>query len=1024
MAKTILGLDLGSSSIGWALLSAPDESKGETEGRILRAGVRVFPEGVDRDTKGFERSKTVQRREARGARKVHRRRHLRKQLLLARLREVGLLPPTEQELLDLVRSTDPYQLRTKALDHALSAYELGRILYHLAQRRGFKSNRKGTKKSEEGPVLKGISELAGHIQEYGCRTLAEYLHKVSAGEIPRTEDGTWPLRIRGKYTERKMYVEEFDAIWEAQKRAHSTVLTDVLRNIIRDDILFFQRPLKSSEHLIGFCDLEPEERRCPRDRWEAQQFVVVQEINNLRRIDIETGELAPLTSEERDILLNQLAWTKQITMEKAYKLLGWPESSRLSLEIAKRKYLKGNAVGAAIAKSLGSDAARALSQDQVVRIGALLSEEEEEEALAQKLKADLGLTDDQVTGLMESAAQFPEGYLSVSLKAITKLMPYLEAGKVFSEAKEAAGYLRSDQLLGEDLDCLPLPWDSKRDVPLTNNPVVQKALFETRKVVNALLNHFRAEFANPNWKPDEIVIEMAREARGSIDQRNERNIEMRRRERKRKEWAEIIQRDHSIPLPTRQDILKYELWLESGKVCAYTGRPISAGQLFSGAVQIDHILPFSRSLDDSFMNKVLTFVEFNEKKGNLTPFEYFTQTTDHGEKGRWDEILKWVRDQKDVPWAKRRRFIQKEIDTDACIQRQLNDTRYISRLVRSYLAGLAPKDRRPLEYVRCSRGDMTAHLRRDWGLEQVLGTDRKNREDHRHHAVDAVVVALTNHKRLWALASLAKEQAYRRQERRASMPAPWPNFWEEVKQAAQAIIVSHRPTRRIRGQLHEETFYGPTSEPTTFAVRRPVDQLTASMLDKIIDPVVRARVKEATTVTGDKVKFLTAPTMASGVPIKKVRLHVEGTTMIRLKPASEPKKYVKPGENHHIAIYVIDQRDEKKYEEVVVPMLEAARRKARGEEVVPRTLAGKPEAKLLFSLCKNDLVAIPEGEEVSYWRVVKFSAGHSIYLRPHCFAGKAQDTSNLLRKAAIPLARMGAYKITVDPIGRLHRAND
>lgn len=1024
MAKTILGLDLGCSSIGWALLSEPDESKGEIKGRILRAGVRVFPEGVDRDTKGLEKSKTVQRREARGVRKTHRRRRLRKQLLVEKLREVGLLPPTEQELLNLIRSTDPYQLRAKALDHALSPYELGRVLYHLAQRRGFKSNRKGTKKSEDGPVLKGISELACRIQENTCRTLGEYLFKASTGGIRDTGDAPWPVRIRGPYTERKMYMEEFDAIWDVQKQAHPDVLTDALRKSIRDEILFFQRPLKSAEHLVGFCDLEPEERRCPRDRWEAQQFVAVQEINNLRRIDIETGELAFLTSEERDILLDQLAWAKQITTERAYRLLGWPDSSQFNMDIAKRKYLKGNAVGAAISKSLGNKEARALSQDQIVRIGALLSEEEDEGRLAETLKENFGFSDEQVAGFLQNAAQLPEAYLSVSLKAITRLMPHLNEGKVFSDAKEAAGYQRSDQLWGEDLNRLPLPWDFKREVPVTNNPVVQKALHEIRKVVNALIKQVCEESGNPNWKPDEIVIEMAREAQGSIAQRNERNIEMRKRERKRKEWAEIIEKDLNIPLPTRQDILKYELWLESGKVCPYTGRPISAGQLFRGEVQIDHILPYSRSLDDSFMNKVLSFVGFNARKGNLTPYEYFSQTTDHQEKDRWEAILKWVRDQKDVPWAKRRRFIQKEIDTDACIQRQLNDTRYISRLVRSYVARLAPKDRHPFQYVRCSRGDMTAQLRRDWGLEAILGKDRKNRDDHRHHAVDAVVVALTNHKRIWALASLAKEQAFRRQERRASLPEPWPNFWEEARQVIAGIIVSHKSTRRIRGQLHEETFYGPTSEPTTFAVRRPVDQLTASMLDKIIDPVVRARVKETATISGDKVKFVTAPTMPSGVPIKKVRIHVEGTTMIPLKPATEPKKYVKPGENHHIAIYVINKGDEKEYEEDVVSMLKAARRKARGEEIVPHTLAGRPGSKLLFSLCKNDLVAIPEGDSLSYYRVAKFSSGQSIHLRPHYFAGKAGDISNRLLKAAIPLVKMGAYKITIDPIGRLCRGND
>jgi len=194
MSDCVLGIDLGPTSIGWALIGTSNEC----ETRLIDAGVRVFPEGVDRDTKGLEKSKNMVRREARGARRQKERRRQRKRRLRAILRGIGLWPKTEADL-RIFRELDPYELRVKGLDQPVKPFELGRVLYHLNQRRGFKSNRKSGKSQENGRVLSAITQLQKEIEQAGCRTLGEYFFKIKACE-----------RIRNHYTRREMYQDEFE----------------------------------------------------------------------------------------------------------------------------------------------------------------------------------------------------------------------------------------------------------------------------------------------------------------------------------------------------------------------------------------------------------------------------------------------------------------------------------------------------------------------------------------------------------------------------------------------------------------------------------------------------------------------------------------------------------------------------------------------------------------------------------------------------------------------------------------------
>lgn len=359
-----LGLDLGSASIGWALLALDSSHNPHS---LFRAGVRIFEPGVEGSMSEIERgkdqSKAIDRRTARLHRRQLRRRAARQRDLFLLLQQGNLLPPTvnpsahlsdqrHQVLNDLDRALTadlrrsveagslwaveqslPYYLRKSALDRKLSAFELGRVLYHLIQRRGFKSNRREGKKTKDddvGKVKAGISELETLMVSAGSRTLGEYFAGLNSHE----------RRIRGRWTARAMYEREFQQIWEKQRAYSPDVLDDDLKAQI-SKLLFFQRPIAAQEHLIGFCELEKEERRAPWAFLEAQRFRALQKVNDLRVI--EQGALVerPLTDDERKAVFAKLEDEGDQSFAALKKLLGL-KRAEFNLERGGEKRLRGN----------------------------------------------------------------------------------------------------------------------------------------------------------------------------------------------------------------------------------------------------------------------------------------------------------------------------------------------------------------------------------------------------------------------------------------------------------------------------------------------------------------------------------------------------------------------------------------------------------------------------------------------------------------------------------------------------------
>ena len=1031
-----LGLDLGSNSIGWALID-------ETGGRIIGIGVRIFQEGVDRDQTGGEHPKNEQRRIARGMRRQIARRARRKAVLRKSLVECGLLPidSKEQQVLDRL---DPYVLRSRALIEPLSKYEIGRLLIHLNQHRGFLSNRKAdrSKAKENSEMLSEINELAVQIGEH---TLGHFFAKSRKAD-PHS-------KVRGKHTRRDMYIKEFDRIWQTQQQHHPELLTDELKFGRRGElkyprepeplrkrrsnsllseygihgILFFQRALYWPKSVIGVCELEPKQKRCPKADRMAQRFRILNEVNNLRILP-QRGGPRPLNVDERAKLIAHLSEKKERTFDEIRKCLGLLDGDGFNLEAGGRKKLLGMTVDAILAQKglFGSDWKKRSDPEKTLIVRSLI--DDDEETIRHIATSAWGCTAELAEKLIDT--DLGDGYMSVSRVAIEKLLPYLEQGLPMMSrdgspsALFEAGYLRPDQRVINERNDLPLVPD---DIV---NPLVRQALFEVRKVVNAIIREF--------GKPAAIHIEMAREVKGNADSRSKDSAKMRDRERARDAAAaQIRELGYKV---TRDAIERFLLWHEQGEICIYSGRPISPQQLFGGEADVDHILPYSRSLDNSFANKVVAFRSENQLKGNRTPFEWLNGMDD----AKFEGILQRAGN---LPYefrnSKRQRLQQQSVELETFLSRQLNDTAYITKKVREFVECLGCD-------VVASKGQHTAELRHVWGLDTVLrddGLNLKNREDHRHHAVDALIVALTNRPRLQQLA--------RTRFSNEDTAAPWPNFRDNVQEMIMGIKVSHCVSRKVAGALHDATIYGRTSKPNRategerphakgwvenegeFVRRKPVAELkNTKQLGKVRDATIRQILQDHLRKQGidpDKaqeipaIAWKTTPTMPSGIPIVRVRLLEASNGMVLVRA----NQFAEPGANHHMEIYesknanglpVIQKDGTPKQFGVLVTQFEAATRIRTRNPIINRQNAHG--GKFVMSLSINEMffLEMPDGTHVLH-RIQKMSEG-SIILRPHTYAGKVSDSDKppIIQRRTPNTLR--GFKVTIDPVGRIRNSND
>jgi CRISPR-associated endonuclease Csn1 len=832
-----LGLDIGSNSIGWCMVRL---DKDNHPCALIRMGVRIFPDG--RNPKDGS-SLAVTRRQARQMRRRRDRLLKRKQRLIQALVDLHFFPADEDARRELVL-LDPYALRAKGLDEALSPEEFGRALFHLNQRRGFLSNRKtDNKESESGLIKSSIKRLRERLDEENCRTLGEWLakrHKRNESVRARLRGTTQKDKAYDFYADRAMIEHEFDSLWAVQAALNPSLFTDKAHDTLKD-ILLFQRPLRPVKP--GRCTLLPDEERAPQALPSVQRFRIYQEANNLKILERGMHE-RPLSMDERDVVVDLLEHSKAVTFAKMRKALKLP-NTEFNLEDIKRDRLKGNTTSAALAnKKLFGSAWHDFDEAKQEAVVEQLLNESSEATLVDWLQEETGA--DEATAERLANASLPEGYGNLSRKAIAQILPELKQYVVsYADAVTRAGFVTHSALshlqqTGEFFEQLPYYGEPlQRHVAFgTGNPddppevrygkiatpTVHIGLNQLRRVVNALIRRY--------GHPAEIIIEVARELKLSRERKRdiqkEQSNNQKRIARHVDEACKILGLDPTLlnKGKRREISQKMRLWEElnlkdpANRRCPYTGAQISINQLLSDSVEIEHILPFAKTLDDTLNNKTVCMRSANRDKGNRTPWQAFGERTMDGY--NYGAILERAAL---MPKAKARRFAEEGYehwlreDKDF-LARALNDTAYLSRIAREYLTLVCPT---PPGAVRAIPGRLTAMLRGKFGLNSLLShTDIKTRDDHRHHAIDAAVIAVTDQgmlQRFAAASARAREQQLDRLVE--DMPTPWPRYRGHVERALGTIVVSHRPDHGYQGSIHEETAWGFRADGSATRLVRP-----------------------------------------------------------------------------------------------------------------------------------------------------------------------------------------------------------
>lgn len=1035
-----LALDIGANSIGWCLLDL--DATGAPCG-LRDMGVRVFPDGRDPKTLA---SLAADRRLARGMRRRRDRYLQRRTALLNALVRHGLMP-AEETARRALAGLDPYALRRDALHRKLSPHEVGRAIFHLNQRRGFASNRKTDRSNdaEQGKIKIASDRLKAEIAHASLPTLGAWLaeRRDRRLDVRARLSGTGAKAKYPFYPTRDLVRAEFDAIWAAQS-GWNPALTEAARDAIAG-VLFHQRPLKDPP--VSRCWLEPTEFRAPKALPSTQAFRIAQDLSHLAIRRVGEPDVA-LDATQRTKLAELLNAGSDLSFHQIRKALGLSRGETFNLESKAREKLKGAETASRLTGRKGPLASiwprlDAAARDAVVR--ALLDAETPEAAIA--ALATLGVPADAAEAAERVA--LPDGHAAMSSKAMLAILPHLETGLTYDKAVQAAGYRHhSDDRDGVILDRLPYygvaladrigtgtgqPGDpEERRFGRAPNPTVHVALNQLRHVVNAVIDR--------HGHPAQIVVEVLRELNQSAFERRRIEKEQAENAKRREEWAaQLKDLGHRV---NGRNLAFMRLWSEQSgdpkeRLCPYTGERISLTRLFSGEVEEDHILPFAITLDDSFANRVIVTREANRRKSRQTPHQAFHAQPD------WSDIQARAAL---LPPSKAWRFGPEALEKwkgehGDFLARHLTDSAYLARLARMYLRAVCDPDR-----VWCVPGRLTAMLRDALGLNSATllgkGGARKDRHDHRHHAIDALTIGLVDRSLLQRVASAAGRGQDRGRRLLDDVGEPWLGFVAEAAARVQGIVVSFKPDTSPSGRLHNDTAYaalpdaGPKAPNVTHRV--PVQSLAGWKPDEVREALGDTRLAERVVAALEGTSGKPAQAAALGAlahdaakrTVRRVRVRerLDGTAAIRDRRTGQPYKRVKLDANHRVEFWRLPASGGRpgKVQMVVVPMMVAAAdaEAARLKRPVPDRRP-HPAAKLLMRLHKDDVVAFGVGEARRLLRVVKFSERQIALADLHesgPLKARDADKADPFKYVYPSISRFAAEharKVFVDPAGRI-----
>ena len=820
-----------------------------------------------------------------------------------------------------------------------------------------------------------------------------------------------------------MLEDEFKSIWQAQELFHKSLLNEELFNQIFRAI-FFQRPLRTQKHLIGKCTVEKGKTRAPWACLEAQRFRYLQKLNDLLVLESEAPP-RPLTQEERSSAIQMLENKEKVSFRQLAKGIGCPKA-KFNLEAGGEKHLPGNKVSARLHGIMGTDWER-LSIDKQADLVNDLNSIHEPETVIKRATLAWGMDGDQAKKLAN--LKLEEGYCNFSRKALRRLLPELHEGVPLQAAIKDLYNFQAQKT--PVLNSLPPVQDILDDL---RNPVVLRCLTELRKVVNALIRR--------HGKMDVIRVELARSVKNSPKRRQDIIKRNRANQNQRAKAAKKIVAEVGIQNPKRDDILRVLLAEECNWICPYTGRSINIGQLFGPEAEFDieHIIPFDRSLDNSYMNKTLCLAHENRHvKKNKTPYEAYS-----GDPQRWKQILLRIGAKDGLPQKKQRLFTADGEELKDYLanfsNQQLVNTAYATRLAVKYLGHLfgGDVDADNKRRIFVVSGGATAVVRNLLNLNGILSQGSiKSRDDHRHHTVDALAVALTTSGMIQRISNTAKRASDQNVRIHGMMDPPWDGFLADAMEAIHGVVVSHRADRRLQGGLHEDSNYSPSRDENGqieengkyVHIRKPLTSMSRKDLDNIIDEKVRELVKSA---VGDKSpdKVFADPGLLPRFPgtnhvIKKARIKKVQAT--RKMGSGGGARYVAAGSNHHIEILAAkDRRGKDCWEGVVVSRYEAMQRMKKGEPVVQRDHG--PDKQFVFSLCGGDIFEV-DGEDGSreLYRVrviTAMSSGQiSVKSCPVQDARLVKDLKMLI-KDPNPLRKLNCRKVEIGPLGEKRYSSD
>lgn len=815
----ILGLDCGIASVGWALVE--DGSRSEKQG-IIAAGAWMF-EAPEEKTQSKTRLKSELRRLYRGQRRITRRRRLRMNEIRRILHQFGLLDSCARDALKHP-GLDPWKLRVEGLDRLLKPQEFAVALGHIARHRGFKSN---AKRAPTTDAIDDTSKMKKAIEETRTK-LARYETPARLIVAENSTDRRYRNR-EGDYSRsllRDDLKSEMRKLFESQRRLQAAFATEDLKNRF-EEIAFFQRPLQDSLALVGGCPFETDEKRTAKRGYSFELFRLLSRLRNLSlRIDKDERILTP---QEIETVVTDFGATQKITFATLRKKLNLDDRT-VFVGVARTEEAERDAVARSgeaaagtarlrkiVTQTLDDNAWRALTRspatlDLIAEIISFRNDPAAIRSELQKTRIDATLVDALAVAVADGKLDAFTGAAHISAKAARNIIPGLCEGLTYDKACARAGYdhtaSREKQAFDAGVrgkEALAIILREGRISPeLVGSPTTRKALIESIKQVKAIVEKYDI--------PDRINIEMARDVGKSIEERARIHygIEKRNREkdRLRKSFETDIGRPPAEGEPGREEMLRYELWHEQNGRCLYTDTHIDprAAVGNENLFQVDHILPWSRFGDDSFLNRTLCTTKANQDKKNRTPFEWFEAEKTEEE---WRAFVARVESLRAMKGLKKRNYTLRDADrvVDKFRSRNLNDTRWTCRLLAEALRQLYAKDD-PARRIFARPGALTDRLRRAWGLQWKKKDPRGVRiPDDRHHALDAIIVAATTE----SLLQRATHEVQKIESKglpydlTKNISPPWPDFREQARAAVENIFVARAERRRARGKAHDAT---------------------------------------------------------------------------------------------------------------------------------------------------------------------------------------------------------------------------